>query len=194
MEIKNIEGRWVIIQYNYVALLPEDCGLEDEGAVHQYLKKKIRTFCKDYPENDLGYYHIFESFMSIDMLNMLINGVKYTLYNGLIERKLCFVDTQIHYTLNILINTDMFVEITVTSDEFDNVHIYRDVSLDDLEFFETEGMKSLFESMSNDVHKDCVQRAIQLRERTRNVGRGVATRLSDCELTVVDDERLLYLL
>lgn len=194
MDIKKIEGRWVIVQYNYVALLPEDCGLEDEQAVHSYLKKKVRTFCKEYPENDLGYYHVLESFMSIDMLNMLINGVKYTLYNGLVERNLCFVDTQIHYTLNILINADMLVELTVTSDEFDNVHTYRDVSLDDLEFFETEEMKALLESMSSDAREKCAERAMQIREKTEQHGKGIAKRLSNCELTLIDDERLLYLL
>ena len=194
MDIKKIEGRWVIVQYNYVALLPEDCDLGDEQAVHLYLKKKIRTFCKEYPENDLGYYHVLESFMSIDMLNMLINGVKYTLYNGLVERNLCFVDTQIHYTLNILINADMFVELTVTSDEFDNVHTYRDVSLDDLEFFETEGMKALLESMSNNAREKCVERAMKIREKIEQHGKGITSQLSNCELTLIDDERLLYLL
>jgi hypothetical protein len=193
MLVKSLpDNRWLIVNYNYLYLLPENLKFDNESSVRQYFVTLMTDFCKDYEKCNTTMLHMFGGFMTKDMVKFLLNSVKYMLYEGCISQTCDFIDENIPYTLTIDVNEKLEAEILFTSEILDEIRDFPSVSLDDLEVYESEEVLNVINGMSDSVAKECEDKANGIRKSASN--KALVDKLSNCDLTLLTDEGLWNLI
>lgn len=194
MIITKVADKWVICNYNYIALLPITEYLQNEYQVREHFKAKINAFCtgKATPNTieDVR-EHAFGPFIDARMLTSIINVVKVILYEGLTEQRIeVFKDPHAEGIL-VHVNEDFTVSIeTITEDIL--VPLVTPIPLDDLEFYERDDVHKIIEGMTDSVAEECHNKANALRAAVSE--NPVTELLSDCDITLLMDEGLRQLL
>lgn len=190
MIIRRIENKWLVLNYNYLALLEVTEELGSEWQVHDYFRNSVQSYCENGCTSNKP--HTLSAFIDAKMIPSVLNTVKIALWEGELEQRVTAHNDAMTDTVIIRIDSSFMVYVEKLYGE-ESVGIIDPISLDNLEFLENDEVQAIIHGISGDnVVQECIDKANRLRDSANN--KHMLDNLNNCDLTLMGDEDLAWLL
>ena len=191
MLLKQVNNKWIVFNYNYFTIHPITNELNEEWKMRDYYKNKIKQYCES---GNYGNYpiHKFANFIDARIIDSIINNTKIALWEGVLEKRV--TTYRYDYTDSVLITIESIeddndFEVRIETTEDNDIIEIGSISLDYLEFIENN--KEYFSGINDGVAEEMNNKSNYLRSIVNK--RYITNSLSNCDITFMADEGMLYL-
>lgn len=201
MIIRNVDNRWVVCNYNYLMIVPDGVGKDENSVknfIHNYLAKTKDNFVsnqdtknisrdtmpKDFVEN--SYSKLF-GFIDMITIGSVLDTVKVALWSGNLREHVMLKNSRYIENVIVYVDEDDMVNVELPEGE-DSSERYTimNMNLDYLELFGKPEISNMIENVTKSVRDECHEKARNIRNYAGY--KDFANYLTDCDVTLLSDE------